>query len=278
MPQMSNHTDAPYLQDYLTGPILKIEDPSQYTTEEIVKSYYREIVMLANKYTRPRVEKADLIQEGIAGLMDAISRFDIEKSNGNPRNFHNLAIVRITDAMYNHYLMNTSQYTLPGYMARGITHLNQVRKLVEGQNFDGDTEQAILQLECPEFDAAVPKDVAIKLRERKEKISRLAESISSNYTELVGKMLRAQMAMEEYERKEEEDHNTPENIAAEKQFLGNFLASLKDDPREIIELSLQGMTLEEIGNKKGLTRQRIQQIRQEALEFLQRTRMFQSST
>lgn len=275
---MAQYQDPTYLQDYLTGPILKIEDPNLYSVEDIIKSYYREIIMIANKYTRPTVEKADLIQEGIAGLIDAIKRFDMEKSKGNPRNFHNLAIVRITDAMYNLYLLNSSSYTLPGYMARGITHLNQVRKLVEGQNYDGDIEEVIKNLESPEFEAQVPKDVSAKLRERKDKIARLAESINSDYPTLVAKMLKAQLSMEEYERTGEEDYNTPENIAASREYLQDFLSSLKGDPREIMELSLQGLTLEEIGVKKGLTRQRIQQIRQEALEYLQRTRMFQSST
>lgn len=82
----------------------RIEDPSLYTTEEIIGNYIKLLYRMAyNKSKRskngtPLVE--DLVSEGILGLLDALERWDPAR-NRKPNAFHNLAVIRINYYMHN---------------------------------------------------------------------------------------------------------------------------------------------------------------------------------
>lgn len=274
---MVRKSDLAYLDEKLSGPILKIEDPRKYSTEDILKSYYREIVLIAGKFTRPNIEKADLVEEGIVGLLDAIERWDPDKAKGNPRNFHNLAIVRIKNFMYNFFLRNSGKYKFPSHVARGINYLGQVRKAVEDSGFSGDVNAVLMEWENGDFEEWATEDVREKVKEKKLKIKNLAKSINKNYPATVESIMEAERKIEQYEQELIEEIYSPEDIAANREFLQSLLASLQPETRDIINMSLEGKTLEEIGEAKGKTRQRIQQIRTKFLEVLQNTRMFRSS-
>ena len=126
---MSTNHELKVLKTGLKGPILKVEDPRKHDVLDILKSYFREILMLARKYSRPTVDYEDLVVEGLIGLMDAIQRWDPEKSAG-AKSFHQLAIVRIKSQMFEFFLANNTMYTIPNYMPRAITLVSQIRNLV----------------------------------------------------------------------------------------------------------------------------------------------------
>jgi RNA polymerase sigma factor (sigma-70 family) len=260
------------LKDSLKGPIKRIVDPEDHTVNEIMSSYFREILFLARKYTRPTVEYEDLVVEGLIGLLDAISRFDPVKAKGNPKAFHNLAVVRIKSSMFEYFLSNNSVYTVPNYMARAIELVVQIRNLLSSCEYSGDPEEDLLNYAAPAFEKDSPREVVARVRDLKQKISTLAKNSDRTYEEMV----LVEKDIEGYEN-EEAIEVTPEQEAAQRDFLSKFLTNLNPSARDVISLRLQGLTLEEVGGRKHLSRERIRQIEEETLDFFRKTRMFRDA-
>lgn len=276
---MNNRGDLTYLKERLKGPILeKIIDPKDFEVEDIMKSYFREILFLAGRYSRPTVDYEDLVTEGLMGLLDAIKRFDIDKAKGNPRAFHNLAVVRIKSYMFEFFLNNNTQYSIPNYMSRAINLTEQIRNIVRAQEYTGDSEEALRNFECPEFDAVIPEASAKKLRTVKSKLQRLASNSDKTYETMVASVLKVEQDIANYETEEESGVAvSPEEIAGEREFMDKFLNNLNPSARGVIEKILEGKTLEESGKEMGFTRERARQIKEDTIKYFQRTRMYTES-
>lgn len=271
---MSKH-DLQILKKGLQGRILKVEDPRDYDALDILKSYFREILVLARKYTRPTVEYEDLVVEGIIGLLDAIGRWDPEKSGG-PRSFHQLAIVRIKSQMFEYSLANDTKYSIPNHMARAMALINQIRNCINSYEYQGDSEEVLRNLEAPHFDENVPKEISAKVRSLKERIQSLGKSPERSYEEVIEHVLKIEQNLESYEG-DVEYEVSPEEIAAQREFLDKFLGGLNKDARDVVGLLLQGYTLDQVGQEKGFTRERARQIKEQTLQFFERTRMYRDT-
>ncbi len=269
---MSSKHELKVLKDGLKGPILKIADPREHDQLDILKSYFREILMLARKYTRATVDYEDLVVEGLIGLLDAIERWDPEKSTG-VKSFHQLAIIRIKSQMFEFFLANNTMYTIPNYMARAIALVDQIRNLVRSYEYQGDAEEALLNYEIENFGEKVPREFGEQVVRLKERVRNLAQNSDRTYEEMVLNVLKVEQDLENYER-EEGLEASPEEVIAQREFLDKFLYALKPDARDVISLLLQGNTLEQVGEKKGFTRERARQIKDETLRFFEKTRMF----
>jgi RNA polymerase sigma factor (sigma-70 family) len=264
------------LKDNLKGPILRITDPTKHSTDEIMASYFREILFLARKYTRASVEYEDLVVEGLMGLLDAIRRWDPAKAGENPKAFHNLAIVRIKSNMFEYFLANNNLYTVPNYMARALTLVEQLRNLINSREYEGNPDDDLRNYDAPNFEAAAPKELAEHVRVLKEKIRTLARNSEKSYEEMIANVLQVEQNIEGYEN-EEMTEVTPEQEAAQRDFLGKFLGNLNPDARSVMAKLLEGKTLEEVGQEMGFTRERARQIKEETIGFFQKTRMFKDA-
>lgn len=265
-------TVSKVLREGLRGPILNVVDPSQFDDMDILKSYFREILVIARNYSRPTVDYEDLVVEGLIGLLDAIRRFDPEKATG-PKAFHQLAIVRIKSHMFEFFLSNNTQYTIPNYMARAMSLVDQIRGQISSVESPGDPDAALRLLECPEFDDAAPKGVLAKVSSLKERVQNLANNSKRSYEEMIELVLTVEENIESYEHMENFEIS-PEQLAEGRQFLDKFLSSLKPDAKDVVVALLQGNTLTEVGEMKGFTRERARQIKEEAVKWLHGTRMY----
>lgn len=276
---MSNRGDVSYLKERLQGPILEeIIDPKDFDVDDIMKSYFREILFLAGRYTRPTVDYEDLVVEGLMGLLDAIQRFDITKAKGNPRAFHNLAVVRIKSYMFEFFLDNNTQYSIPNYMSRAINLVEQVRNVVRAQEYTGDSNEALMNMECEEFEKAIPEASAKKLRNVKNKLQRLASNSDKTYETMVLAVLKVEQDIANYETEEGSGlADSPEEIAGEREFMEKFLNNLNPNARGVIEKILEGKTLEESGKEMGFTRERARQIKEDTVKYFRGTRMYKES-
>jgi RNA polymerase sigma factor for flagellar operon FliA len=266
-----------YLKEHLKGPILKITDPREHSTEDILKSYFREILVIARKYTRPSVEFEDLVVEGLMGLLDAIKRWDPIKAGTNLRSFHNLAIVRIKSNMFDYFLANNTLYTVPNYMGRAMSLIEQIKNLVAGYEYPGNAQEVLLNYEHEGFEKHAPADYVRKVRTLKEKFLNLAKGFDKSYEEMIRGVLKIQENIESFEQGEEEFMSSPEEIAGKREYLDKILSVLKPNARDVIISLLEGETLEKAGEKQGFTRERARQIQKETLEFLQKTRMYRDA-
>ncbi len=265
-------TVSKVLREGLAGPILDIVDPANHSDMDILKSYFREILVIARNYARPTVDYEDLVTEGLIGLLDAIRRFDPKKATG-PKAFRQLAIVRIKSFMFEFFLDNNTQYTVPNYMARAMSLVDQLRSQISAVESVPDPDEALRTFECSGFEEASPEAIQTKVRNLKLRVRNLASNSKRSYEQMIELVLQIEENIKSYER-EEGFEISPEQIAESREFLRQFLSSLKPDARDVIEARLQGNTLEEVGEKKGFSRERARQIEEEALTWLQGTRMF----
>lgn len=274
---MTPRGDLAYLKERLKGPILpEIIDPKDFTIEDILKSYFREILWLAGRYQRPTVDYEDLVVEGIIGLLDAVKRFDIDKAKGNKRAFHNLAVVRIKSYMFEYFLSNNTQYTIPNYMARAMNLVEQIRGIVRSQEYTGDYDRAISNFDDPDFENSVPSETRARLRQVKERLRKLAENSDRTYEDMVLNVLKIEHDLDHH-GSEEEYEISPEEIAGEREYLDKFLDNLNPSARSIITKLLEGKTLEEAGKEMGVTRERARQIKEDTVKYFQRTPMFREA-
>jgi RNA polymerase sigma factor for flagellar operon FliA len=266
------------LKERLEGPILdSIIDPKDYSVDDIMKSYFKEILFLARRYTRPTVDYEDLVGEGIIGLLDAIERFDIDKAKGNPRAFHNLAVVRIKSYMFNFFLANNNQYTIPNYMSRAMNLVEQIRNIISAQSNVSDPQEALLNLECPNFDETVSQEVAHKLAKVKDKLKRLASNSEKTYEHMVMSVLKVERDIENYESESDMEGSTPEDITGDREFMNKFLNNLQPTARGVMSKILEGKTLEEVGKEMDFTRERARQVRDATIKYFRQTPMYQEA-
>lgn len=266
-----------YLKEHLKGEILTVTDPNAYSVEDILKSYFREVLVIARKYSRPTVEFEDLVVEGLMGLLDAIKRWDPEKAKGNPRAFHNLAIVRIKSNMFEYFLANNTMYYIPSYMGRAMSLVEQIKNMVNAIEYTGDPAQALRNFEDLAFEESVPEDYARKVRILKEKVRNLAIGFKKSYEEMVQAVLEVEQNIESFEQRDEELEVSPEEIVAQREYLDKILSTLKPDARDVLLSLIDGETLEQAGEKKGFTRERARQIKEETIDWLQKTRMYKDA-
>ncbi len=275
---MNRTGEVSYLKERLQGPILpEIIDPKDYDIEDIMKSYFLEILFLARRYVRPAVDYEDLVNEGIIGLLDAIDRFDIGKANSNPRAFHNLAIVRIKSFMFVFFLNNNTQYSVPNYMARAMNLLEQIRNIIEGASYLGDSRKALLEYHCEEFDDAVSATTAKKLNTVKSKLQRLANGSNKTYEEMALTVLGVEENIRSYENEGVHTDVSPEDLTADREYLEQFLGNLRPGARTVLTALLNGNTLEQAGNEISVSRERARQIGEKAVEHLLRTPMYRDA-
>lgn len=269
---MSN-TELSYLKKNLAGPILRVEDPRNHSIEDVLKSYFREILVMARAYTRPTVEFEDLVVEGLMGLLDAIRRWDPERAKGNPRGFHNLAIVRIKSNMFEYFLANGTPYSTPNYMARALLLMDQIRRAIDESGYAGDPDVALRAFEVAGF----PGEYQEKIQTLKTKMRNLGASSKKSYEEMVGEVLRVEDNIRGYEARDEDLVEGPEDEVIQREFFEKVLASLATDARNVILGRMAGKTLEEVGEEMGFTRERARQIEDGTLRFLQKTRMYKEA-
>lgn len=274
----SRHTEISFLEKNLRGPILEeILDPKDYSVDEIMKSYFREILFLARRYTRATVPFPDLVTEGIMGLLDAIDRFDSGKAKGNPRAFHNLAIVRIKSNMFKFFLDNSTAYTVPNYMARAMNLLDQIRNIVESQEYQGNPDTAILNLECEDFEDSTSAGVVRRLRGVKSKLRKLAAGTRRTYEEMVLVVLKVERDIRSHEAVTGSPEQSLEAEVADLEFLSKFLGNLNPAAKGVITKILEGNTLEDVGKDLGFSRERARQIREDAINHLLETPMYKEA-
>ncbi len=246
--------DVKFLKDHIRAEIVKdgIIDPEDHDVDEIIGSYFREIMWLARRYVRPSVEFEDLVVEGLIGLLDAIERFDKKKSKGNRKAFHNLAVVRIKSMMFNYLLTNGSVYHITNGVARAISLVNQARKILSAQEYKGGEGVDLLTLETLGSFEELPAGTLRDLRVVKEKICKLAKRLGKSYEEMVEFVLGIERDIENYENQEGDVEN-PEEEVSQREFLSKFLFGLNGDAHDVMRLRLEGKTLDEAGVEMGFT-------------------------
>jgi RNA polymerase primary sigma factor len=235
----------------------RIRTGDQKAQDRLVNANLRFVVSVAKQYQNQGLSLPDLINEGNLGLIKAASRFDETRGF----KFISYAVWWIRQSILQALAEQSRIIRLP---------LNQVGSLNKIKKASSKLEQEFERL--PSAD-----EIAEKLDVPEHKVSS-ALRISTRYISVDAPLISddESMFLDTYIPEETEDTDEPlmrESLGHEIQ---RSLASLNEKEREVINMYYgigmsHGLTLEEIGAKFDLTRERVRQIKEKAIRRLKQT-------
>ena len=236
---------------------LVAEENDQQAREQLVRSNLRLVVNIAKKFGRRGMSLGDLIEEGNLGLIKAVDYFDYKRGV----RFSTYGAWWIKQSIKRALLENIQPVHIPTYMVALINQWRHITTELEsklGRKLSVEEMAEIMKM---------PLRKAKVIHRIVEVLSSVSESSNNDASE-DDQMLEAIL----------EDPNAcnPEDVLAEVEEKAKALRLLnKIDPREADILRMhygidgnKPMPLKEIGKKLGLTRERIRQIRRDALTKL----------
>ncbi len=253
-------TLSSYLRDIGTHPILKRDEEQalafaaregdEEAFNKLVRSNLRYVVSVANRYKGLGLSLEDLINEGNIGLINAIKRFDPERGV----KLITYAVWWIRQSIMHAIADQRNAVRLPVKQA-GLLHKISIMYEKFRQEFGREPETSELS---ERLDIKVT-DIEKLIRANQNYLS-LDTPVSPDDDTSYLDLLEEQSAVSV-----EEDvvqHSLEEEVE-------DLLAELDPKEREIIRMRYgfdgEAMTLEEIGNKLGLSRERIRQIEKKVI-------------
>ena len=225
---------------------------------KLIESNFRLVVSIAKKYVGHGVSFMDLIQEGNIGLIKAVEKFEYQRGF----KFSTYATWWIRQAVSRALSDQGRTIRVPVHMGERITQLSRVsRELVQKHGHTPTDEEIASEM-----------GITLKLLERIRQASQHPLSLELEVGEDMDSTLGDFI---------EDDNNAPPDDSAMGKMLSermeDVLASLSAREHRVLQLRFglqdgRSYTLEEVGQKFGVTRERIRQIEAKALSKLRHPR------
>ncbi len=234
----------------------RIKKGDKEAMEKLIRANLRFVVSVAKQYQNQGLSLPDLINEGNLGLIKAAEKFDETRGF----KFISYAVWWIRQSIMQAINEQSRIVRLP---------LNQVSSLTK-------YKKAIQEFEQKHHRKPTEEELAEFIENKKKKIKKTASasgkaiSVDAPFVEDEDNTLLDVLVNEDAEKADE--HLMKESLRIE---IERALATLTERERDIIRLSFgigtEPISLEEIGDRYGLTRERVRQIREKALKKLRNT-------
>jgi RNA polymerase primary sigma factor len=214
----------------------RIVDGDEIAKNKLIKSNLKFVISVAKEYQGQGLALSDLINEGNLGLIKAASRFNHTKGF----RFISYAVWWIKASIMQSLNDNSRTIRLPSNV---ITKMSQIKKEIANLEFNGDIEDI-------EYVSSLPKCASLN--------KTINEDGGELYELLEDKNL-------------DDDAGFYELDVRIKDELTNVLSTLTDRERTIIECyygidkDFEPMTLESIGDRYSITKERVRQIKEKAI-------------
>jgi len=235
---------------------VKIRKGDSDAQNKLVKANLRFVVSVAKMYQNQGLSLGDLINEGNVGLIKAARKFDETRGF----KFISYAVWWIRQGITTAIADQTRVVRLPINRIGNLTKLNKAYKTFEQENERAPTPEELAQV----LDVTVD-EVAFTFETSGRQVSMDAPLINSDENKISLKDVLPN----------ENQHLPDKELMKEslEKEVANILSSLDEREAEVIKLSFgigcnHKATLEEIGERFNLTKERIRQIREKALKKL----------
>ncbi|MBD3307377.1 sigma-70 family RNA polymerase sigma factor [candidate division KSB3 bacterium] len=265
---MRETTLSPYLRDIRHYPLLSHEDEvslikqfragSDHAAEKLITSNLRFVVSIAKKYQHLGLPLSDLINEGNIGLINAIEQFDETRGV----KFSSYASWLIKRQIFQALADKSKIVRIP--IKRVLALLKQNRKLHQ------------LSSQLQQYDTS-----SETLRHLENKIDGIKRKLNSSYPYL---SLDAPLVSDDDTNSfvdfiSDDEDRQPDHLVLKKMdqdIIQRAITDLGERERTIIELYYglhqeEPKTLKEIGEIFGITRERVRQIKENAIEKLRQS-------
>ncbi len=235
----------------------RIKAGDEQALEKLTKANLRFVVSVAKQYQNQGLSLPDLINEGNVGLIKAASRFDETRGF----KFISYAVWWIRQSILQALAEQSRIVRLP---LNQVGSLNKIRKVSTKLEQKFERRPSAGEI-AKEMDVSEHKiDSAMKISTRS--VSMDAPIIPDEDTKLIDLMTPA------------DSHGTDEELMQEslRREIERSLSTLSEKERDVINMYYgigmnHGLTLEEIGAKFDLTRERVRQIKEKAIRRLRHT-------
>jgi RNA polymerase primary sigma factor len=225
---------------------IKIKEGDETAIDKLVEANLKFVISIAKDYQGQGLSLSDLISEGNFGLIKAANRYDHTRGF----RFISYAVHWIRQSIIQSLNDNSRIIRLPTNV---IAKISQMKKQIEGFKFDNERE---------------PTNEELKENENFVDIFALPKC--SSYNEIIN-----DEGNELYEILEDKSLDKKDSFYdvddRVKEELNSVLSLLNERERDIIESyyginkNYESMTLEAIGEKFGITKERVRQIKEKAI-------------
>ncbi len=231
----------------------KIKKGDQKALERLTKANLRFVVSVAKQYQNQGLGLADLINEGNMGLIKAAERFDETRGF----KFISYAVWWIRQSILQAIAEQSRIVRLPLNQVGSVAKINRVLSKFEQENERRPSVDEISErIDLPEDKI----DDALKVQNKH--ISMDAPIYEGEEGNMLDTMVNDDSPMADYQLLKE----------SLKEEIHSALNGLSEREKSVIEafygIGMPEMTLDEIGSKYGLTRERVRQIKEKAIRRL----------
>jgi len=256
-----------YLQQISQIPLITVQDEidlaaeikkgSEEAREKMITANLRLVVKIANEYSNLGLSLLDLINEGNIGLMKAVERFDPNKGG----KLSTYASWWIKQSIKRALANQSKTIRLPIHMVDRVTQIRRTTTaLTERLGRDPTDDELAAEMNLPVNRITLLKSVS-------QKPASLDSPLGEEEGSTLGEIVPDDQAV-----------SPLENLQS-KSLIGDISKVLNQlEPREadIIRLrfgleGLDPLTLEEVGDKIGVTRERVRQLQEHALRELRKS-------